>query len=214
VSQFGTILDELMKGIGYSAFGFFAGYYVCKLRRKVEHIEELVVADHEIHGGKPGEKGEDGLRGSGGKGGTGGAGGTGGGTGGTGGTGGVYEESSAKHSGWQGRVLGVFILFLAMVTLASNLYTNQKTRDNAAHDRLVTACQAQYNRDFARVSSLRAQYADQDRAALYKMITTIISGTTQEARAKAVTDWIVTTQENDRLRAKVPIPNLEARNCE
>jgi hypothetical protein len=225
VNWLGVMWDELVKGVGYSAFGFFAGYYVCKFRRSVEKIEEAVVSEHEA--GKAGTEGREGTGDRGGQGGPGGTGGTGGmgtpdgtggqgGTGGPGGTGGSGGRGtfSGRHGGWQGRTLGVIVLIMTLVTVVSNLYTNSQTRSNSEHDRRVTACQAEYNRDFAKAVTIRGQYADEDRAELYKMITTVISGKTQEIRTKAITDWVAATERNNKLREATPLPNLETRNCD
>lgn len=213
------ILQEVFRGLGYSMFGFLAGYWVCRYGRNVEEIKEAVVSEHKLDSDKgDGTKGMGGPGGIGGTGGTGGAGtpdGMGGigGTGGPGGQGGTYSGHHPRSNGWQGRALGLVVLALALFTVIQSLYVGNEARKNALHDQRVTACQAAYNRDFARAVTIRGAYADEDRDQLYKMITTVISGATPAIRQKAINDWIETSQRNSRLRQATPLPNLDTRNC-
>lgn len=219
------VVFEVLKFLGYSAVGFSAGYQVCKIRRNTEEIKEAVVAEHNPD--------QDGIAGTGGSGGIGGVGGTGtpdgvGGTGGTGGTGGQGGTYTSHSNGWQGRLLGIVVLAMSIVTVASSVYTNNETRQNSAHDKQVTACQAEYNKDFSRAVAIRGQYAeedrayaDKDRAELYKMIVGVINpALAPEQRRVVIENWVKVTAENDVARKKndderrkTPLPNLDARNC-
>lgn len=214
--EFWNVFGEILKGLGYSLLGFFAGYQVCKFRRSVERIEEAVVSDHEKHeisdkGGVGGTGGPGGIGGVGGVGTPDGTGGTGG-QGGPGGTGGSYSES-ASGSGWQGRALGIIVLILTVFTVASNIHTNNETRRNAEHDKLVTECQAKFNEEFSIVLQKRAQYAEQDRATELAMWRALLVGATPEERRKVFEDYLNAATRTDELRRQNPLPNLAARNC-
>jgi len=180
------VLYEVLKFLGYSAIGFLAGYQLCKIRRNTEEIKEAVVSEQENTSDRDGSGTKD------------------------------VKSTFTGHgqgSGWQGRALGVFVLLLAIFTAIQGVYVSNETRDNTEHDKRVVACQAQFNKDFSRAVTVRGQYADEDRAAMYRMITTVISGTTPAIRQKAITDWIELSQKNDELRKANPLPSLEARNC-
>lgn len=184
-----AILREALSGLGYSMLGLVVGYSLGRAHFVVERIEEAVVSGHTPMSGEDGNDSNGAVLKLG-------------------------EKSMESPSGWQGRLLGVFVLVMTLVTVTSTIYTNSQTRQNSDHDKRVTACQAQYNRDFAQAVTLRGKYADEDRLALYRMITTIISGSTPEIRQKAVTDWVLNSQKNDQLRKNTPLPNLDTRNCE
>jgi hypothetical protein len=214
-----SIAEEAFRGLGYSIAGLFIGYMLGRFESAVEKIEEVIVSEHEHHEYRAPEQGPNDVRsGTGGQGGIGGVGGQGtpngtggqGGTGGPGGQGGSYTE----HTGWQGRLLGIIVILLSFLTVSSTVYTNAQARNNAKHDKLVVACQAKFNQDFALAVTLRGQYADEDRQQLFQMIVAVVDvKLTPLQRKAAIDNWIAVSRKNEELRKATPLPNLDARNC-
>jgi hypothetical protein len=119
------------------------------------------------------------------------------------------ERERTNHtvtSGQRSRLLGFIVVLLALFSvLQGALFTWDVQKKSE--------CQAQFNSDFAQVATRRALWADEDKAALVKMLTDALNGATPEIRRKAVQDYLDTIEKTDRLRAENPIPKLQDRNC-
>ena len=106
------------------------------------------------------------------------------------------------------RLLGVVVILLAVFTVLQTVL---------AADRLaaVTRCQAKFNADFARVSTIRADLADKDREALNGLLLTIYQHRGDQALAKhAFAQWARHTQANENERADHPLPSYPSGACE
>lgn len=106
------------------------------------------------------------------------------------------------------RWLGIVVALLAAVTVVQGLIAQQKIAD-------VTACQAEFNRDFAHASSLRSQLAAEDRAALNSMLIALYRQRNQpdSARLDTFREWVKTTQANEVERANHPLPDYPIGDC-
>jgi hypothetical protein len=126
----------------------------------------------------------------------------------------VERRKSSKKTDRMTRAIGIFVIALSLATVGQSVYFSQTQNVLDKREKDRTACQAQYNEDFARAVTIRGQYADEDRTELYKMITSVMNpnGTVVTRRA-AVEGWVIATQKNDQLRKATPLPNLQARNC-
>lgn len=188
-----AVITEASKGLGYSSIGFLLGYQVCKVRRGVEEIKEVIVEDE--HESAPEAS---------------------------------SPQSDAPTSGRGLRLLGLVIVILSVLTVTQGAYFTYKGSENSKHERARTACQAQYNEDFAKVSEVRARYAAEDRVAAtakwdadLKMWQALLSPTaTSKTRIAAATEYtekvqklITDMQKNEELRQKTPLPKLSERNC-
>lgn len=125
----------------------------------------------------------------------------------------VERRKSSRRTDRMTRVIGVFVIILSVATVAQSFYFSHQQNSATDREKKTTACQAQYNADFARAVTLRGQYADEDRTALYKMISTVINEQEPAKRRQAIEDWVVATQRNEVLRKRTPLPDLQARNC-
>lgn len=106
------------------------------------------------------------------------------------------------------RIIGIIVLLLAIFTVAQNTST-------ARHLNEVTDCQARFNHEFAEVSTLRAQLADQDRKALQNMLLALYQqrDATARKRLRTFQQWVKTVERNERERRENPLPELPTGEC-
>jgi hypothetical protein len=97
-------------------------------------------------------------------------------------------------------ILGTLFILIAIVMVIQGLWLSHQ-RD------VETKCQADYNQQTAVVVAQRAQWADEDRAALNMMIFTVIDPKKDQAdREQAVQSYKVTAEKNDANRKANPLP--------
>lgn len=105
------------------------------------------------------------------------------------------------------RLLGFIVVLLALLSVLEGAYYTWDTEKK-------TACQAHYNADFTKVVGLRAQWADDDKRALNKMLSDILGAAGQPGKGRDILiKYIQSTERTDKLRAENPLPKLEDRNC-
>jgi hypothetical protein len=125
----------------------------------------------------------------------------------------VERRKESRRTDRMTRFIGIFVIILSIATVGQSFYFSHQQSESTKREQKQTDCQAKYNEDFARAVTIRGQYADEDRAQLYKMISTVISEPDASKRRQAVEDWVTATKKNDELRKSTPLPNLQARNC-
>jgi heme/copper-type cytochrome/quinol oxidase subunit 2 len=104
------------------------------------------------------------------------------------------------------RLLGWVVIVLSVFTVLQGSYYAYETNRKAS-------CQAQFNNDFAHVISLRAQWADEDKAAELKLFHDLLATTKPGQGGKILQDYLVSTERTDKLRRENPLPKLEDRGC-
>lgn len=121
--------------------------------------------------------------------------------------GGPGQGSSDEHTHKSSRtlVLGIIISLLAVFTVLQGSYYTYETQKKAT-------CQAQFNADFAKVIGLRAQWADEDKAAELKLFRDLLAAKPGSGSA-ILSEYLAATDRTDKLRRENPLPKLEDRNC-
>lgn len=98
-------------------------------------------------------------------------------------------------------ILGTVFIAIAIVMVIQGLWLSH------VNDK-ETACQAAYNESYTAVVQQRGEWADEDRAALNKMIFTVIDPKTTQAQAEeAVQLYAETAKKNDANRKENPLPD-------
>lgn len=103
------------------------------------------------------------------------------------------------------RLLGFIVVLLALFSVAQGSFYAYESEKKSA-------CQAQFNNDFARVATARSQWADDDKKALNKMLSDLLSAKPGQGRT-ILEKYIEATERTDKLRAENPLPKLEDRDC-
>lgn len=97
-------------------------------------------------------------------------------------------------------LLGTIFICIAVLMVIQGLWI-QWDKDQEAK------CQADYNQKTSTVVAQRGEWADEDRAALNKMIFTVIDPKqTQQEREDAVQLYAITSKKNDENRKANPLP--------
>jgi inorganic triphosphatase YgiF len=106
------------------------------------------------------------------------------------------------------RIIGIVVLLLAIFTVVQNTRTTHHLND-------VTACQADFNHEFAEVVTLRSKLGDQDRKALQDMLLALYRQRNEDAKQRLRTfeAWVKTTERNERERKQNPLPELPSGEC-
>jgi len=107
----------------------------------------------------------------------------------------------------QGRWIGAVVILLALFSVAQGSYF-------AFENSRTAECQARFNDDFARVTTQRAVWADEDRRSLTKMLNEILAAKEGTSAGRdSVNLYLATINRNEKLRQENPLPNLEDRRC-
>jgi hypothetical protein len=103
------------------------------------------------------------------------------------------------------RLLGFVVVILAVFTVLQGSYFTYESNKKAQ-------CQAQFNEDFRVVLQKRAQWADEDKQALTKLLSDLLVAKQNTGRT-VLEDYLAATARNDKLRKENPLPKLEDRDC-
>lgn len=127
----------------------------------------------------------------------------------------VAKREKPDHAETPGRsrVLGWVVVVLAVVTVAQGSYFTYESSKTAQKNTERTECQAQFNKDFAAVLVKRAQWADDDKKALNKLLRDLLAVTKPGQSGQILVTYLATTDRTDKLRAETPLPKLEDRGC-
>ncbi len=98
-------------------------------------------------------------------------------------------------------LLGTIFIAIAILMVIQGVWL-QYNNDQEAK------CQAEYNQQVSTVVAQRGQWADEDRAALNKMIFTVIDPQADEqTQSNAVQEYAETARKNDANRQANPLPS-------
>lgn len=93
-----------------------------------------------------------------------------------------------------------------LLTLAASLWFAFKAREIQVRQEQLARCQLSYNITNNRISSLRNTIAQADRDAVDNMIKTVTNAKSRDVVRNALTTYIKTRENNDRLRDAHPVP--------
>lgn len=116
------------------------------------------------------------------------------------------QHLKVKDDTWR-QVFGVTLMLLALITVGQAWYGVEKRRD-------LVNCQIEYNQAVAESFRERNEWAEEDRSAIINFFKTVYeSPGDDQAEFEAFRRLINTSERNDRLRAKHPIPELPEATC-
>lgn len=181
------MISDLVQVLGWSLFGLSLGWGMCKVVAEVEELKGAVV----FHTGKPRNVGvrRSSTRGA-----------------------PMKNEYTLQTSQRRWRIFGALLMVFALAVGITTWQSNNAIKDQAERDSRRTACQAQYNSDFASVVAKRAQWANEDKNAETKLWKDFLSSKPGEARG-ILQEYLNSVARTDRLRSATPLPKLGDRNC-
>lgn len=104
------------------------------------------------------------------------------------------------------RVLGLFLVFIALAAVAQNFYFQQ-------HQRQITNCQTRYNVAFQTILKERSSIADRDKDNLSTFINSLGTTKSQAESRKAFERYVTINNELDKERRSTKYPELPGKEC-
>jgi len=104
-----------------------------------------------------------------------------------------------RRSSDRTRILGVVVIVLAVFSVISASYQVHEQRQ-------LAQCLATHNAAFADALQQRAEIADDDRAALTRMVRRVVTSTKARETLDALNDYLRTIREGAAEREQIPLP--------
>lgn len=111
------------------------------------------------------------------------------------------------------RGIGVFIGVASLVTLVIAVWFGIQQADLAKRQTAYSHCQAAVNDALVAAQNARATFADQDRAALDRMVLDITKATSRADTEAALQRYQQTRATTDLERAQHPLPAPPSQAC-